>query len=354
MAPASVRFVTRKWPPTVGGMETYSARLAEGLDGRVALDLIHLPGIADGGAPSAPRLIGFGLRAAWALLTRAPCDITHIADMAIWPLALAARLRSKRTRLVLSAHGTDVTFPRRGGWKARAYGAYLRLGARLLPAAEVIANSAHTAAAAAEHGFTRLHVVALATDLVAAEGIHADPDVVLFAGRLIPAKGCAWFIRNVLPRLPDPIHLQVAGTAWDADEAAALDQPRVRYLGPLDRAALRSAYAGALCTVVPNIDDPRRAGEGFGLIATEAAGAGGIPLVARRDGLVEAVIDGETGILLPPGDAAAWAAAILDLRGWDPGRRAAFLHGAALAVASHFSWDRVVRDVMLIYGIADD
>jgi phosphatidyl-myo-inositol dimannoside synthase len=52
--------------------------------------------------------------------------------------------------------------------------------------------------------------------------------------------------------------------------------------------------------------------EGFGLVAPEAAAAGGMVLAADCDGLRDAVIDGVTGRLLPPADAPAWAAAVVD------------------------------------------
>lgn len=61
--------------------------------------------------------------------------------MALWPFASIARLRSRRTRIALSAHGTDVSFPLRRGAIARLYELYLKIGARLLPTAVVIANS---------------------------------------------------------------------------------------------------------------------------------------------------------------------------------------------------------------------
>jgi glycosyltransferase involved in cell wall biosynthesis len=101
--------------------------------------------------------------------------------------------------------------------------------------------------------------------------------------------------------------------------------------------------------VVPNIDVPSRRFEGFGLVAAEAAASGGVVLAADQGGLRDAVIDGITGFLLPPGDAAAWAAAITALRDWPAEGRAAFL-GAATASARHaFGWERVARETLAAY-----
>src|SRR5262249_43785087 len=60
--------------------------------------------------------------------------------------------------------------------------------------------------------------------------------------------------------------------------------------------------------------------EGWGLTVVEA-NACGVPVVAsRRPGLVDSVRDGETGVLVPYSDAAAFAAAALALLR-DPARR---------------------------------
>lgn len=165
-ASGPIRFITRKWPPAIGGMETYALKLSAALRHHAPVQVTALPGRSDGGPPRPAALIGFGLRAAARLLaTRAPRGIVHVGDMALWPLALVARLRSRRWRLALSAHGTDVSYSLRGGVRGRLYGAYLRLGARCLRPAMVIANSTATADCARQHGFCRISIVPLATDM---------------------------------------------------------------------------------------------------------------------------------------------------------------------------------------------
>ncbi|MFC2966798.1 glycosyltransferase family 4 protein [Acidimangrovimonas pyrenivorans] len=349
-APPTLRFVSRKWPPAMGGMETYALRLSSELRRYARVDPIVLPGRPDGGVPGAFALLGFGAKAALRLLaTRHPADITHVADLASWPLALAARLRAPRSRIALSAHGTDVSYAFRPGLRGRLYRAYLRLGARLLPRSVVVCNSTATAALARRLGFGNTPRVALATDLEPApRGLPSRR--ILFAGRLLPQKGCGWFIREVLPQLAGDIALDVAGHVWDRDEAAALDNPRVRYLGVLDAETLARAYAGALCVVLPNIDGAHPSFEGFGLVAVEAAAAGGIVLAAAHSGLNDAVIDGVTGTKLPSGDAAAWAAAITDVAGWTPDQREAAATRASEAAREHFSWERVARETVAAYG----
>lgn len=348
MGQKSVLFVTRKWAPAMGGMETYCLRLTEELAKTQQLEIVALPGNADGSPPSAAALLAFPftILRRWLARREAP-DVLHIGDMALWPAGLLAR---KRSRVILSAHGTDVSYPRRGGVKGRLYGAYLNLGSKLLSDARIIANSRATEAACHENGWTRTTVVALATDISRAVSTGTPTRTILFAGRLVRRKGLRWFVEHVLDRLPPDITLEVAGTRWDAAEDAALKHPRVRYLGRLGPDALTDAYGAALCVVLPNLELPNGEFEGFGLIACEAAAAGGVLLAANCGGLVEAVIDGETGYLLPSGDADAWVGKITDLNDWSTAERNRFIGRSISASAAHYTWGRVVQETAALYS----
>ncbi len=89
-------------------------------------------------------------------------------------------------------------------------------------------------------------------------------------------------------------------------------------------------------------------GEGFGIVYLEA-GAHGLPVVAgAAAGAVDAVLDGETGLLVAPNDPAAVAGAIADLLlDRDRARR---LGEAGARRAAQLSWPRMVarvEDVLL-------
>jgi glycosyltransferase involved in cell wall biosynthesis len=79
---------------------------------------------------------------------------------------------------------------------------------------------------------------------------------------------------------------------------------RVSYRGALDEAAIARALAEADLCVWPALN------EAFGMALLEAQ-ASGVPVVAGRSGGVAGiVVSGETGLLVPPGDALAFAAAV--------------------------------------------
>ncbi len=345
-----ITFVSRKWPPAMGGIETYAYELSRELDGMADVRRIVLPGNADGSPPGAMRLLGFGIATAWRLVTmRRPGAVTHVADMASWPLALVARLRAPRSKIVLSAHGTDLSYAKNRDLKGRLYALYLGLGAWLMGGATVISNSRATAELARSLGFERTETVPLATTMRPPRP-HPEPSRrLLFAGRIIPSKGLRWFVGEVLPQLADDVSLDVAGTVWDRDEAVALSAPRVRHIGTLGPDALARAYAGALAVVAPNLPVARSNFEGFGLVAAEAAAAGGVVVAADYFGLADAVEDGVTGTLLPPGDAKAWVAALCDIAAWSADDRAEHVARAQARAEALFSWRRVADQTCAAY-----
>ncbi len=350
----SILYLTRKWPPAVGGMETYSVKLTQAL-ARCAdapVRVVALPGRRNGQPPTAISLLAFGGRSALRLLlaVRAPA-VLHVGDLALWPLGIFARLRSRRTQIVISAHGTDAAYHRRGGWRGRIYEHYLRLGAHILNNAKVVANSEATRLVTKETGWRHIDVVPLATDLSGPPPSGRREPYILFAGRLVERKGCAWFIRNVLPALPAHIRLKVAGTGWDESEWQALDNPRVDFMGSLHGEALVEAYRRASCVVVPNIELASGEYEGFGLVATEAAAAGGVVVASRTGGLTQAVEEGVTGMLVAAGDGSQWQTTIDRILSWTVEERQAFLVRSMEFCRTHYSWDRVARETLRAYDL---
>ncbi|KEO90883.1 hypothetical protein EH31_07550 [Erythrobacter longus] len=349
-AGARVLFITRKWGPAVGGMETYSERLTQEVAKLQTVDVIALQGRDNGLPPSITSLLFFPVTV-FGRLFRAQHkpQIIHLGDMAIWPLALMALFFFPSARVVLSAHGTDVSYGARGGIKGGLYNLFLKLGSALLSKARVIANSNATKTRLEQIGWQCNAVVPLATDLRCEPKSDFNPKQLLFAGRLITQKGLSWFVRDVLPLLPDDLRLTVVGTVWDESEKAALDHPQVEFLGRMPQSKLTQSYAQAACVIVPNIERENGEFEGFGLVACEAASSGGLVLAADTGGLRDAVKDGETGFLIEAGNAQKWAAKIAQVLSQGAEKRAQFLVRSQSIAQSHYSWARVAEQTAEIY-----
>lgn len=165
-------------------------------------------------------------------------------------------------------------------------------------------------------------------------GIPPEARVLGFVGRVVRDKGIpelwqAWLaLRQALPDL----HWLLVGPVEDGDPvppevlAGLRADPRVHLTGQDEDTP--PLFAAMDVVALPSFR------EGFGLVTAEA-GAMGLPVVASRvTGIVDAVVDGETGTLVPAGDEASLAAA---LRRYLTDPALAARHGAAARA-------RVLRD----------
>jgi phosphatidylinositol alpha-1,6-mannosyltransferase len=84
----------------------------------------------------------------------------------------------------------------------------------------------------------------------------------------------------------------------------------VRFLGRCDESTLGAAYQAADMHIFPVLDLPGDV-EGFGMVALESA-AHGLPTVAFAvGGIPDAVLDGQTGKLVEPGNYVALGKAVI-------------------------------------------
>ncbi|NIH84204.1 glycosyltransferase [Amycolatopsis granulosa] len=182
---------------------------------------------------------------------------------------------------------------------------------------------------------------------------RGDLHRIVSVGRLVPRKGFATAI-TALAAVPGA-ELVIAGgpergRLADDPEAKRLLQlaerlgvaDRVRLLGQVTRdempALLRSADL-VMCTPWY---------EPFGIVPLEAM-ACGVPVVAAAvGGLIDTVVDGVTGELVPPQRPEVLAATLRRLLG-DPAQREAYGIAGCDRARSRYSWDRIAVDVLRIY-----
>jgi glycosyltransferase involved in cell wall biosynthesis len=175
--------------------------------------------------------------------------------------------------------------------------------------------------------------------------LPSDRPTVAYVGALVPEKGVADVVRAVA-RVP--AYLLVAGTGPERASLEALARDcapeRVTFLGAVDDPAL--VYEAADVVVLA-----RRGGDSMPAVLIEA-GLTGVACVATPiDAIPEVIVDGETGVLVAPGDVDALADALRDLLA-DPDRRRALGAAARARCETCFTipvvaqqWAAVLRDV---------
>jgi glycosyltransferase involved in cell wall biosynthesis len=169
----------------------------------------------------------------------------------------------------------------------------------------------------------------------------------LCVGRLIPIKGHVVLLRAfraALDRRPE-LRLDIAGRGvlehGLKDLARELDLLQaVRFLGHVT--PIQAAIESSLAVVVPSL------GEGFGMVALEAMERGRPVIAASIGGLEDLVREGETGLLVPPGEAEPLAAAILALAD-DPAQAAAMGRAGRIRALERFPEDRCTERTEEVY-----
>ncbi len=176
-------------------------------------------------------------------------------------------------------------------------------------------------------------------------GVPAGAFTVAMLGRFHPWKG-QQVLLEALARLPG-VHAIVAGAPLFGEDAFALAlvaqadrlglRDRVHFTGFRADAPvlLRAADAVVHASVYP---------EPFGRVIVEGMLARRPVIAADAGGVPEIIADGETGILVRPGDAAALSAAIASLRD-DPARAAALAERGAAMVRRRFTVEAMVRGI---------
>jgi glycosyltransferase involved in cell wall biosynthesis len=176
---------------------------------------------------------------------------------------------------------------------------------------------------------------------------HGDELRFLCVGRLIPIKGHVVLLRafrRVLDELPEA-RLDLAGRGplehglKDLARELGLNGA-VRFLGHVT--PIQAAVERSFTVVVPSL------GEGFGMVALEAMERARPVIAAAIGGLEDLVREGETGLLVPPGEAEPLAEAMLQLAA-DPARAAAMGREARRRALERFPEDRCTERTEEVY-----
>lgn len=287
------------------------------------------------------------------------------ASVAVWR---KKTLRESGIKTAAIVHGQDVTTP---------FSLYQRFVPRVFDALDLVMPvSRATSEQCLQRGLpkSKLQVVpngvdlsrfaplknrsAMRADMLAAfkDNRHPLPkDALLLCsvGRQVTRKGFAWFIKHVLPNLPEDVHYWLAGDGPETEhirQAASTRgvSHRVRLLGRISDEHLALLYRGADLFVMPNIPVSGTM-EGFGVVMLEA-GLSGLPAIASRlEGIKDVITEGKNGHFVESGDADGFRDAIFTYYE-DRARLATASQQAAQYTATTFGWEAVAKQYLNVLG----
>lgn len=360
-----ILFPSWNFPPAVGGIEHLIGHVFHGLVARghevVLLTARRegapaVPGVHAAPRPGLAAFVLFTFTAGFRWMRRLRPDVILCGSLVSAPAGWLLSRLFRRPYAVL-AYGGELVH---GGWLYRAVARFvLRRADLLLPISRHTRDLLEGAGVPmARSVIVHPGVDAAAFDTPPAGGTPPTGcegrKVLLIVGRLIRRKGVLEFVENVMPglarRYPDAL-LLVAGedakasllhkaggmrAAIESAIAARGLGDRVRLLGQVSDADLWHLYRRADLFLLPCLDIPGDV-EGFGIVFSEAALAGTPSLATRVGGIPDAVADGVSGLLTPPGDWAALEEAAARLLG-DDALRASLGRAAAARARAEFDW----------------
>ncbi len=183
------------------------------------------------------------------------------------------------------------------------------------------------------------------------ERLGVTPPYVLFVGRITDQKGI-FHLLEAAPRLPAGVQLVLCASAPDTPEIeerlrrALPDHPNVRWLNemvPVEVVAQLYSHAAVFCC--PSVYEP------FGLINLEAMACEAPVVASAVGGILEVVEDGKTGVLVPPAQPEALAAALGRLLA-NPALAREMGRAGRRRVEDEFAWTSVAERTEQVYADA--
>ncbi len=374
-----ILIVTHKLNESLGGMQKVCRELYHGLSEKCKTHIINL----DKDDSRFKYYTSLKYRIEKYLKSNLQIELVYFNDAFVG--MLCAKIRKKvDAKFVVTAHGLDIVFPN------YFYQKWLRN--HLIHFDQIICVSEFTKTQVLNLGIepNKIRVIENGVDKNDSYPVISeyrqrimrkkislredDYKIILATGRAVRRKGFSWFIKEVLPSLPDNVLFVIAGpmnspystfsswldylpSSWrtqfetifskasDSNEIYKLMNhatygKKFIHLGKVSQADLNALYTIADLYVMPNVKVKGDA-EGFGLVALEAAVRGKVVLASDLEGITQAIQNGKNGLLLPSIQADQWIITITELLMNDEFRRG-FGQNAKEYTHEQFSWTTMV------------
>jgi len=340
----NILFISRAYPPIIGGIERQNYEIFKCLSKENNVGLIA----NTKGKKMLPIFGIFALMKLFYMLHK--YDIVLLGDGALGIIGWIIKFFSQKP-VVCIVHGLDLTYPNVIYQK-------LWVNVFLRKMDKLIAIGNETINQAALRGIPRSNLIFVPNgvsikktlptysrkDLEKLIGREIHGKVLLTLGRLVKRKGAAWFIEEVIDKSCDSFIYIVAGDGAEKSNIITIIkknglQSRVFYIGAVSDKEKEVLYSTVDLFIQPNIKVPADM-EGYGLVVLEAASYG-LPVVASNiEGLKDAINDGVNGILVQERNAAQYKKAIAFFLKNDEYRKQ-FGTKARRYVMKYYSWENV-------------
>jgi glycosyltransferase involved in cell wall biosynthesis len=348
-----ILFISRNYPPQIGGLESYSYNLIKCIGEHHAVSKVVL------GKPRKHLFwfMPYALLKAVQLIKKDRVLRIHLCDGFLSIIGVLFKCLLPVT-VSVTIHGLDITFR---NWLYQSI--VPRCVARL---DKIICVSRHTQKECIERGIPAYKTNVIPNGIDPADfkisrsrqrcraewmerlGIPLEGKrILLTVGRLVPRKGVAWFVKEVVPRLNNSYLYLIVGEGPDFVRVSALVDRlnlggRVFLLGRVTGEMRNRLLHASDVFIMPNVQVDGDV-EGFGIAAIEA-GCCGLPVIASDlQGLKDAVLHGRTGFLVEARNTEAFLESIqkIDLdrdavRSW---------------VVETFEWQRVSQRYEEVLGL---
>jgi glycosyltransferase involved in cell wall biosynthesis len=251
--------------------------------------------------------------------------------------------------LVASFHGAEIR------WLKKKFPFFINCFSWMINKADTVTtNSRHTARELTDIVKRRIEIIPFGAAVKPRPGSAMDKKEIIFVGRLVERKGVKYLIQ-AYHRIRDeiPHRLIIIG---DGPQRNALEElvqgldlkDRVIFAGMIPTHDLEGYYKNCSFMVLPAVYDRKGDTEGLGVVLLEAMSYSKPVVASRIGGITDIVADQVNGILVPPEDCNALAAAIKTLAIDEVGRER-MGREAKRIVDERFNWDKITKDLITVY-----
>ncbi len=353
-----ILFLTLEYPSKKGGIATYYGGMVEELIRQgYEVQVMHEQLLSAWVWPHWLPLV-FRLRSL--VRTHKP-DVIFVGH--VLPLGTVAWIFKKTTKIpyVVFTHGMDLSIAKKSLRKRWLVGMILR------SARAVIANCEFTKNIATSYGVPAQTMSVVypspaplkigtpeVVERVARQFSLSGKKILLSVGRLVRRKGFDKVLEAMPLILKSEPHALYVLVGEGPDRARLADkvyklglQGTVRMVGAVDSETLGALYSISDILIMPSRDEGKGDVEGFGIVFLEAALFGKPSIGGRSGGVAEAIVDGQTGILVDPLDSSAIAKEVLSLL-HDDATRVQLGNNAKDRTLKEFNWQKQLSNLIRI------